>query len=149
MAVLREKTLSYRRVEWFGDGNAPGFEKCIRQALAQLKTVEERTINQDGRTAKVRRSKTAQLAVSFLHGDETPGEAALVVPKAAADADALDAEPKLRPTMVNGLMAMLFFMRPLITFPYARQRFTSCGDYLSRSFVQKKPRCRPIIGTSS
>jgi hypothetical protein len=98
MAVMRDKTLSYRRAEWFGDGNAPGLEKCIRQALAQLKTVEERTINRDGRSAKVAKTEDSSAGGLFIHiATETPGEAASVVPRAAADADALDLRTEAPP----------------------------------------------------
>jgi hypothetical protein len=49
MAIQRQKTVGYRRAEWFGAGaTAPPLEKCLRQALAQLKTVDERTIIRGG-----------------------------------------------------------------------------------------------------
>jgi hypothetical protein len=95
---LRNKTLSYRRAEWFGSGNTPGLEKCIRQALSQLKTVEDRTIHRDGRTAKVARASDSTTGGLLLHiATETPGESASVVPKAGPNADALDLRTEAPP----------------------------------------------------
>jgi hypothetical protein len=92
LATQREKTLSYRRAEWFEQGtSAPPLEKCLRQALAQLRTIDERTIVRDGRNAKVAREQDAADGGLLLHlATETPGEAASVVPKVTSDAIALD-----------------------------------------------------------
>lgn len=98
MATLREKTLSYRRAEWVGGGNTPGLERCIRQALAQLKTVEDRTINRNGRNAKVAKAEDGQTGGLLLHiATETPGEAASLVPKVDANAEALDLRTEAPP----------------------------------------------------
>lgn len=98
MVARRDKTLSYRRAEWFASGNAPGLEKCIRHALSQLKSAEDRTINRDGYTGKVARATDCPDGGLFLHiATETPGEAASVVPKAAPDADALDLRTEAPP----------------------------------------------------
>src|SRR5215472_1497374 len=91
MRAQREKTLSYRRAEWFGHRAAPDLENCLRQALAQLKTIEERTILRGGQNAKVAKVEPVAPGGMFLHlATETPGEPASVVPKVAADAIALD-----------------------------------------------------------
>jgi hypothetical protein len=91
MATQRAKTLSYRRAQWFAEGSAPNLEKCLRNALAQLKTIEDRTIFRDGRSAKVAKAQNDDPCGLFLHiATETPGEPASVVPKVDADAIALD-----------------------------------------------------------
>jgi hypothetical protein len=98
MVEWRDKTLNYRRAEWFGEGNAPGLEKCIRQALTQLKTIPDRTIVRDGHAGIVARTKDATGGGLFLHiATETPGEAASVIPTAAPDADALDLRKQAPP----------------------------------------------------
>lgn len=98
MAGQREKTLSYRRAERFTSSTAPELEKCVRQALKQLKTIEERTINRDGRSAKVAKDQEASPAGLFLHiATETPGEPASVVPKVEADAIAVDLKTEKPP----------------------------------------------------
>ena len=83
MALQREKTVGYRRAEWFGDGTtAPPLERCLRQALNQLKTIDERTIIRGGSHAKVAKQQDAPRGGLLLHlASETPGEAASVVPK--------------------------------------------------------------------
>ena len=99
MAVQRDKTLSYRRAEWFGHGAAPDLEKCLRQGLAQLKTIEARTILRDGRSAKIADSPNASPSGLFLHlATETPGESASVVPKVASDATTLELKTEKPPT---------------------------------------------------
>lgn len=92
MAIQRQKTLNYRRAEWFGEGTtAPPLEKCLRQALGSLKTIDERTIFRGGRNAKVAKQQDVSNGGLLLHlATETPGEAASVVPKMASTATELD-----------------------------------------------------------
>src|SRR5439155_7178785 len=87
----RQKSVSYGRAEWFGHGAIPDLEKCLRQALAQLKTVSDRTIVRDGRSAKIAKTDDNTAGGLFVHlATETPGEPASVVPKVAPTASALD-----------------------------------------------------------
>ena len=83
MALQRQKTVSYRRAEWIDDGvTAPPLENCLRQALNQLKTIDDRTIIQGGSQAKVAKQQDAARGGLLLHlASETPGEAASIVPK--------------------------------------------------------------------
>src|ERR1700730_11788266 len=48
MASKREKSVSYRRAEWFAEASGLTLEKCIRDANKALTTVEARTINRGG-----------------------------------------------------------------------------------------------------
>jgi hypothetical protein len=88
----REKTINYRRAEWFGQGiTAPPLENCLRQCLSQLKTIEERTIFRGGQNAKVAKSSNAGSGGLLLHlATETPGEAASVIPTAPLTATEID-----------------------------------------------------------
>jgi hypothetical protein len=92
MATQREKTVGYRRAEWFDQGTAaPPLEKCLRQALGQLKTIDERTIVRGGSNVKVAKQQDAYRGGLLLHlATETPGEAASVVPKVVSTAIELD-----------------------------------------------------------
>jgi hypothetical protein len=124
MAAQRLKTLSYRRAQWFSHGAAPDLEKCLRHALAQLKTIEDRTILRDGRSAKVAKADDVPPNGLFLHlATETPGEPASVVPKVAPDVIALDLKTESHPTMARGLMGMLFFTCMRITYACVRLDF--------------------------
>ena len=99
MAASRQKTLSYRRAMWFAQGTAaPPLEKCLRQALSQLKTIPDRTVLRDGRNAKVAKAQDASSEGLLLHlATETPGEPASVVPKVMPDAIALDLKTEQPP----------------------------------------------------
>jgi hypothetical protein len=91
MVAQREKTVSYRRAEWFDGAVGQDIEKCLRQALKILKTIDQRTISRGGQNVRVAKADDARGGGLFLHlTTETPGEAASVVPKAPPGADAID-----------------------------------------------------------
>ena len=88
MVNVREKTLSYRRVEWLKAGRT--FQSFVQEACTNLSTVDDRTIVRTG-------GQTMRIAKCDLKADrilihttiETPGESASVVP-AANGSDEVD-----------------------------------------------------------
>jgi hypothetical protein len=92
MASQRQKTINYRRAEWFGSGTtAPPLERCLRHSLGQLKTIPERTIVRGGSHSKVAKQQDVPTGGLLLHlATETPGEAASVVPKADSATTEID-----------------------------------------------------------
>lgn len=101
MAGKREKTVSYRRAEWLGDTTGLTLERCIRDALKVLKTVDDRTILYGGQLTALAKHKDNTAGGLLLHIiTETPGEYASVVPKAARKTAALDL--KTQPPPADG-----------------------------------------------
>jgi hypothetical protein len=87
----REKTISYRRAVWLEGVHGLTLEKCLKDALRNLKTVDERTVIQHGQHKKCLNSKDGSSGGVFLHfAVDTPGEYASVVPKAPPGASELD-----------------------------------------------------------
>ena len=60
----REKTLSYRRAEWFRD-TKHDLEKCLRQANAQLRTIDDRTSRGAVNRSRSPKKTALSLQVSF------------------------------------------------------------------------------------
>lgn len=80
MTTIREKTLSYRRAEWFVPTTVT-LEHRVREVHRMLRTVEARTIARGGQRIRNARSQTLQAGGVLLHlTAETPGEPASVVP---------------------------------------------------------------------
>ena len=91
MVAQREKSLSYRRAEWFDGPKGSSLENCIKQAIGVLKTIEERTISKGGQNVRVAKAEPYSRGGIHLHlTTETPGESASVVPKPPPEADAID-----------------------------------------------------------
>jgi hypothetical protein len=87
----REKTVTYRRAEWFDGPKGRSLENCLKQAIGNLKTIDQRTVSRGGQNVRVARADQASPNGLYLHLTiETPGESASVVPKAAPGADAID-----------------------------------------------------------
>jgi hypothetical protein len=87
MADKKEKTVSYRRAEWTDDVTGLTLERCIRDALAKLKTVSDRTIRLSGQDVILANHKNHSGGGLYLHiVTETPGEHASVVPKTTSTA---------------------------------------------------------------
>jgi hypothetical protein len=90
MANQREKTVSYRRAEWFQDAAGLTLEKCIRDANKTLTTIEQRTINRGGQHTCIAKAQDTRPGL-FVHiTADTPGEFASVVPKVKANASEMD-----------------------------------------------------------
>ncbi len=96
MAGKREKTISYRRAEWFVDGLT--LEKCVRSANKILKTVDSRSVYHGDQFVKIAKTKDLTNGGVLLHlTTETPGEAASVVPKASPTSAELDLKTQSPP----------------------------------------------------
>lgn len=97
MPEKREKTLSYRRAGWLDEIQGLTLERCLKDAHANLRTVEERTIVHSGHQTKSLKPRELSAGGIFLHlAVDTPGEYASVVPKGKPGAAELDldvAEP--------------------------------------------------------
>jgi hypothetical protein len=97
MADKKEKTISYRRAIWVEGKTGITLERCLKDALKNLKTIEERTVSQQGQEKKIISSREPSNGGVLLHiTADTPGEYASVVPKAAPGVAELDldvAEP--------------------------------------------------------
>ena len=86
----RDKTVSYRRAEWVSGVMGLTLQKCLTDALTNLKTIDERTIIKGGTHTRSLKHKAGSGGL-FLHVTvDTPGEAASVVPKAAPNTSELD-----------------------------------------------------------
>ena len=98
MASKREKSVSYRRAEWFAEASGLTLEKCIRDANKALTTVEARTINRGGQHTSIAKAQDASSGGLYLHiTADTPGEAASVVPKAKTGATVVDLKTEKPP----------------------------------------------------
>lgn len=83
MVEKRDKTLSYRRAEWFNaDPSSISLGRCLKEALAKLKDIDERTVVRDSsQHMKLLKSKADKQGGFSLHiSIETPGESASIVP---------------------------------------------------------------------
>jgi len=84
MAAQKDKTVSYRRAEWFSADHQAGvtLATCLKQAGAKLQSVSERTIIlHDGKYIRLA-SMHREGEGYYLHFTaDTPGEAASIVPK--------------------------------------------------------------------
>ena len=67
MANKREKTISYRRAVWVQGAHGLTLEKCIRDAHAALKSVDERTIGQGGQLTRSAKQKNYAPGGRQLH----------------------------------------------------------------------------------
>jgi hypothetical protein len=91
MSETRDKTLSYRRAEWFGPPSGLNLEKCIRDAYDKLKSVNDRSIPSGDRFIRSVKSKDGPTEGLLVHLTvETPGEPASVVPTGAPNISELD-----------------------------------------------------------
>jgi hypothetical protein len=98
MADKREKSVSYRRAEWFADASGLTLEKCIRDANKSLPTVDARTINRSGQHTSVAKVQDVSSGGLYLHiTADTPGEAASAVPKAKPGATVIDLKTEKPP----------------------------------------------------
>lgn len=101
MADKREKTVSYRRAVWLDTVSGIDLEWCIREAHAQLKTVDERTIGYGGtltRSAKQKNVRSDGKGGLLLHlVTDTPGESASVVPKVSQRSTDLELKTEAPP----------------------------------------------------
>lgn len=79
MAATREKTISYRRAEWFVDGPAVAtLEEYLQRAHRKLKTVAERTYKREsGQCIRSVKKQSPHGGGIFIHiTADTPGEEA-------------------------------------------------------------------------
>jgi hypothetical protein len=101
MADKKEKTVSYRRAVWVDGVSGIDLEWCIREAHANLKTVDERTIGYSGtltRSAKQKNVRPDGKSGLLLHlVTDTPGESASVVPKVSARSTDLELKTEAPP----------------------------------------------------
>ncbi|MDE2164219.1 MAG: hypothetical protein KGJ53_13730 [Alphaproteobacteria bacterium] len=99
MPKVREKTLSYRRAEWFGGASGITLERCVRDAHKALKNVGDRSIFHGDQIARSAKQKDAAGGGMLLHiTTETPGESASVVPKVAPTTEEIDLKTARPPT---------------------------------------------------
>jgi hypothetical protein len=95
----RDKTVSYRRAEWLPEVRGLTLEKCLKDALANLKTINERTIVEGGQHTRIVKHQNASHGGTYFHiTSDTPGEFASVVPKAAPGVSELDLKAQKPPT---------------------------------------------------
>ena len=81
MADQREKTISYRRASWLPSVSGITLESCTRDAHANLKTIDDRTIGFGGQLTRSAKQKNATPRGLFLHlTTESPGDATSIVP---------------------------------------------------------------------
>jgi hypothetical protein len=90
MVALREKTVSYRRAEWFEQVQNLTLQKCVDRVLHILKTIEARTIIEGGQYTRIVKHSNASGGIYLHLTTETPGEPASVVPKPAKTTEELD-----------------------------------------------------------
>lgn len=86
----RDKTVSYRRAEWVSGVMGLTLQKCLADALANLKTIDERTIVRGGTHTRSLKHKVGTGGIYLHITADTPGEAASVVPKATPGTAELD-----------------------------------------------------------
>jgi hypothetical protein len=98
LASKREKTVSYRRAAWFNGVQGITLERCIRDAHATLKSLQDRTIGHGGQLTKSAKQKNRSAGGLFLHITvETPGEATSIVPHAGPSASEIDLKTQKAP----------------------------------------------------
>ena len=99
MAIQKEKTISYRRTVWF-DGAGTTLERCIRDAHAQLKSIDERTVGDGGRLMRSAKQKeNSPSGGVLLHlTAENPGASTSVVPHVPKTARSLDLKTEQPPS---------------------------------------------------
>src|ERR1700722_1391220 len=93
----RDKTVSYRRAEWISGVIGLTLQKCLTDALANLKTIDERTIIKGGTHTRSLKHKPGSGGLYLHITVDTPGEAASVVPKAAPNTSELDMKTEQAP----------------------------------------------------
>lgn len=89
----RERTVSYRRAEWFNkEPTSTTLERCVRDALDRLKTTTDRAIRRgDGQIISIMATKLPDKKGLWLHiTAETPGESASIVPELSNTSDQLE-----------------------------------------------------------
>lgn len=105
----REKTISYRRAAWVDGVHGITLERCIRDAHANLKSVDERTIGFGGHLTKSAKQRNRTAGGLFLHLTvETPGEAASIVPHVSPSASEVDLKTQKAPANAEYLDADAF-----------------------------------------
>lgn len=80
----KERTVSYRRADWLNENPASiNLGSCVKQAVAKLKSVDDRTISRPGGQLMKLASAKGHKEGHLLHITvETPGEYASIVPAA-------------------------------------------------------------------
>jgi hypothetical protein len=95
----RDKTVSYRRAEWLPEVMGLTLEKCLKDALVNLKTIDERTIIAGGQHTRIVKHRNVTAGGTYFHiTSDTPGEFASVVPKVAPNVSELDLKVQKPPT---------------------------------------------------
>lgn len=95
----REKTVSYRRAEWLPGVKGLTLEKCLKDALANLKTINDRTVVKGGQHTRIVKQQNVTAGGTYFHfTSDTPGESASVVPKAGPGIVELDVKSQKPPT---------------------------------------------------
>ena len=100
MAATREKTISYRRAEWFVDGPAVAtLEEYLQRAHRKLKTVAERTYKREsGQCIRSVKKQSPHGGGIFIHiTADTPGEEASIVPNAGQAGQEVDVRTAAAP----------------------------------------------------
>lgn len=95
----RDKTVSYRRAEWLPEVKGLTLEKCLKDALSNLKTIDERTIVAGAQHTRIVKHQNVTAGGTYFHiTSDTPGELASVVPKAKPGVAELDLKAQKPPT---------------------------------------------------
>lgn len=135
MPARRDKTLHYRRAKWVHIGQP--LEAYIRQAVQQLPTAEDRTIEHgEDHFVRCLRTRRRQAGGIFLHlTADTPGEAASTVPKHLnlADLDVGAAPPPQDAEFMDG-DAFLFVRDDHVCFCSSGMRDGGIQYFLARLF---------------
>lgn len=94
----RDKTVSYRRAEWLPEVKGITLEKGLKDALTNLKTIDERTIVKGGQHTRIVKHQNVAVGGTYFHlTSDTPGESASVVPKAGPGVAELDVKSQKPP----------------------------------------------------
>ncbi|MCI0430417.1 MAG: hypothetical protein L0210_07740 [Rhodospirillales bacterium] len=94
----REKTISYRRAEWFIPATGKNLESLLRQVGKKLPDILERTVAHGDHLARTIKQKEHHAGGILVHLTvETPGESASVVPHAAPKASEVDLKTEKPP----------------------------------------------------
>lgn len=124
MADKREKTISYRRAIWAQGGYGLTLEKCIKDAHAKLKSLNERTISHGGQLTRSAKQRNSSGGGVYLHLTvETPGEATSIIPHFGPTAPDVNLKIQKAPSNAEYLDADAFVLFTTITFACARQAF--------------------------
>ena len=102
-----ERTLSYRRAEWFDcEASSISLEICLRDACLKLKSTEDRSIELNGGKLVTGIAVKDKKPGYLLHlTTELPGESASIVPsisKSVAEVDVTTVAPPVNHEFVDG-----------------------------------------------